>query len=57
MQGDGRIVVRSILVIVFLLLTAPVAAHAIARAAHRSGSATSDELVIDELRARRPDDA
>jgi multicomponent Na+:H+ antiporter subunit G len=55
MQGDAGVVVRAILVIVFLFLTAPVAAHAIARAAHRSGGATSEELVIDELRSGGPD--
>ena len=34
--------------IVFLLLTAPVAAHMIARAAYRSGARLSDRTVIDE---------
>ena len=48
-HGEAGIVVRAILVIVFLFLTAPVAAHVIARAAQRSGSATPTELVIDEL--------
>jgi multicomponent Na+:H+ antiporter subunit G len=50
-HGQAGLVVRAILVIVFLFLTAPVAAHVIARAAHRTGGATSDELVIDELSA------
>ncbi len=48
-QGGTGVVVRSLLVIVFLFLTAPVAAHVIARAARRSGQAASDELVVDEL--------
>ena len=48
-HGDAGVVVEAILVIVFLFLTAPVAAHVIARAAQRSGSVVSTELVIDEL--------
>ena len=48
-HGEAGIAVRAILVIVFLFLTAPVAAHVIARAAQRSGCAAPKELVIDEL--------
>jgi len=40
-HGDAGVVVEAILVIVFLFLTAPVAAHVIARAAQRSGSVVS----------------
>jgi multicomponent Na+:H+ antiporter subunit G len=47
-HGELGIAVRAVLVIAFLFLTAPVAAHVIARAAQRSGSAKSTELVIDE---------
>ncbi len=36
-KGFGATAVKSSLCIVFLLLTAPVAAHALARGAHKSG--------------------
>jgi multicomponent Na+:H+ antiporter subunit G len=49
--GDGAIAVRAALVVLFLLLTAPVASHLIARAGYRSGVPLSDETVVDELRA------
>jgi multicomponent Na+:H+ antiporter subunit G len=39
------------LVAVFQLLTAPVAAHMVARAGYRTGKVHSDRLVIDELTA------
>lgn len=39
---------RSIAAIVFLLITAPVAAHMIGRAAYRSGIHLTDRTVIDE---------
>ena len=48
--GDGGVAVRSALVVLFLVLTAPVASHLIARAGYRSGVPLSDETVIDELR-------
>jgi multicomponent Na+:H+ antiporter subunit G len=38
-------------VVLFLLLTAPVASHLIARAGYRIGVPLSDETVVDELRA------
>lgn len=38
---------KSLLCIVFLVLTSPVAAHAIARGAHRAGVRLCDESVID----------
>ena len=38
---------KALLCIVFLLLTAPVAAHAIARGAHRSGVNLWQESVVD----------
>ena len=41
---------RALATIVFLLITAPVAAHMIARAAYRTGVALWDHTVIDELR-------
>lgn len=39
--------VKALLCIVFLLLTAPVAAHAIARGAHRSGVPLWSKSVVD----------
>lgn len=39
---------RSIAAIVFLLITAPVAAHMIGRAAYRSGIHLTDRTVVDE---------
>jgi len=41
---------RALATIVFLLITAPVAAHMIARAAYRTGVPLWDHTVIDELR-------
>jgi multicomponent Na+:H+ antiporter subunit G len=34
-RGDGAVVARAILIVALLTLTTPVAAHAVARAAHR----------------------
>lgn len=45
---------RAATVIALLLLTAPVAAHLIARASYRSGVALSDRTWIDELKNYRP---
>ena len=39
--------IKSLLCIVFLMLTTPVAAHAIARGAHRAGVKLCKESVID----------
>jgi multicomponent Na+:H+ antiporter subunit G len=39
---------KSLLCIAFLLLTAPVAAHAVARGAHRSGFKLWDQSVVDK---------
>ena len=39
---------KALLCIVFLLLTSPVAAHAIARGAHRAGVKLSKESVVDK---------
>lgn len=47
--GDAAITVRVVVVCVFLLLTAPVASHVIARAAYRTGVPLAPETVIDEL--------
>lgn len=39
---------KSLLCIIFLVLTSPVAAHAIARGAHRSGVKLWEESVVDK---------
>lgn len=42
--------VKSLLCITFILLTAPVSAHALARGAHRSGAELCKESVIDKYK-------
>lgn len=49
---SGIDVTTLILVAVFQLATAPVAAHMVGRAAHRDGQAQADTLLTDELAAR-----
>jgi multicomponent Na+:H+ antiporter subunit G len=49
--GDLRVTTRVLATIAFLLLTAPVAAHMIARAAYRCGTPLWTGTVRDELRA------
>ncbi|WP_299616040.1 monovalent cation/H(+) antiporter subunit G [Pelagibius sp.] len=51
--GESGIVARAVLAIVFLLLTAPVGAHLIGRAAYRTGVPLWQGTVIDELRTDR----
>ncbi|MCU0726616.1 MAG: monovalent cation/H(+) antiporter subunit G [Planctomycetes bacterium] len=52
-SGDAAVIVRVVLICLFLFLTAPVAAHVIARAATRTGVPLSDETVLDELSEHR----
>ena len=47
---DMGVTVRAMLVIAFLFLTAPIAAHMIGRAAYAVGAAAVDYNVIDEMR-------
>ena len=47
LQGFSEGGVKALLVILFLLLTAPTAAHALARAAYRSGIKLWDKSVVD----------
>ena len=46
---SGRAVWALVLVAVFQMLTAPVAAHMVGRAGYRTGKVRSDLLVVDEL--------
>lgn len=52
-SADLAIVMRVVLIIVFLFMTAPLAAHMIARAGYRRSVALSDETVLDEYRSDR----
>lgn len=53
---DGAVALRALLVSLFLLITAPVAAHAIARAGYISGVPLAEETVVDELAGRYDQD-
>ncbi len=48
MMGLGSAGIRAILCAVFVLFTSPVAAHVLARAAHRSGIKLWDGSVVDK---------
>jgi len=48
--GELTVVARALLVIAFVLLTAPVAAHMIARAAYSVGTPLWEGTITDELR-------
>lgn len=48
-HGDVGVVLKAFLGLIFLFLTAPVAAHLIGRAAYRSGIALSSATWIDQL--------
>lgn len=50
--GSAEVAGRALVIAVFLFLTAPLAAHAVARAAHRRGSAPWAGTTVDELRNR-----
>ena len=50
--GDIAITVRSVLIIVFLALTAPVASHMLARAGYVAGVRMADAGAPDELEGR-----
>lgn len=51
---EVSVVFRGILVILFFLLTAPVAAHMIGRAAYRSGVTLWDKTCVDEWKKQEP---
>jgi len=48
-HDDPGVWIRSLLVILFFLLTAPVGAHMLGRAAHRSGVSQARETLSDDL--------
>lgn len=50
--GDLGVTARAMLVMLFLFMTAPVAAHTIARAAYIAGTSLWAGSVVDELRDR-----
>lgn len=56
-SGELGISVRAFLIVLFLLLTAPVAAHRLARAAYQAGVPRWSGTVRDELEAAREGDA
>ena len=45
----GQVIWMLVLVVMFQLLTAPVAAHMVARAGYRTGKVDPSTLVVDEL--------
>ena len=45
--GTTAVIVKGLLCILFLLITSATAAHALARAAHRSGVPLAEESVVD----------
>ncbi len=47
-NGFTAVGIKALLCAVFLLLTSPVSAHALSRAAHKSGVKLCDESVCDE---------
>jgi multicomponent Na+:H+ antiporter subunit G len=51
--GDLGVGARAVLVVVFFLLTAPVAAHRLGRAAYRAGVPRWRGTVLDELAGER----
>jgi multicomponent Na+:H+ antiporter subunit G len=55
--GDLAVATRALLVIAFLLLTAPVAAHMIARAAYSVRTPLWEGTIADELRDSEPQSA
>lgn len=48
LQGGGTIVARAALIVALLTVTTPVAAHAVARAAHRRGEPLRTPGAVDE---------
>jgi len=49
-SGDTGVIIKALAAIIFLLLTAPVGAHMIGRAAYRTGVPLSDRMKIDAMK-------
>jgi len=49
-QGFNNFGFKALLGIAFIFLTSPVAAHAISRAAHRSGIPLTEETIVDRYK-------
>jgi multicomponent Na+:H+ antiporter subunit G len=56
-SGDLGIAMRAVLIVLFFLLTAPVAAHRLGRAAYRAGVPCGPGTVRDDLARAGGDDA
>lgn len=54
--GDLATTARAVLIVLFLFLTAPVAAHTIGRAAYVAGAKLWEGTIVDELRGRHGHD-
>lgn len=52
--GDLAILFRALAGFLFFILTAPISAHLLARAAHQVGYILHEKTVLDELRRDRP---
>ncbi len=50
---DGAVALRAMLGIIFLVLTTPVSAHLLARAAYQAGVGLADQTSIDDLKHSR----
>lgn len=46
---DGAVILRALLGVLFLLLSTPLSAHLLARAAYRSGEAPTPATTVDDL--------
>jgi len=59
MSGSGAMVAKALTCAVFILITSPTAAHAIAKGAYASGVKLWDKSVVDQyaeqVRSNRPD--
>lgn len=53
---ETSLTVEVLLIIAFIVSTAPIAAHAIARAAYRTGEPLWNQSVIDDLKSAKPHD-
>jgi multicomponent Na+:H+ antiporter subunit G len=52
--GDGAVLARVLVIVVFLFLTAPVAAHMIGRAGYRRGCPIWEGTIVDEAEGHMP---